>query len=343
VWDPMHRRRFLAHLAALSSTAMLAPFGVFQAPQRSERLQKVLDGQVRVDDASIAELATRVDSLRRLDKRFGARRVYPLVLEQLEELRGIEKAGVSAELLPGLLGVTAEATMLAGWQLLDLQMLPESGEYYRLAVVAAHAAGDRMLEGYALADSAHVLVTAGLTMHASSTLEHAARLVGEGAHRQLQSWLASMQADTSGRAGDERGVKDALDRAEQALAKESSELAPLYISDFDIAHLQRWRGRGLLHLRQNSPAQTALEEAVRLEYETDFRGKAASLAELTKAYAANREIDQAAKTALETLRLARETNSLRNEQRVHEVRPMLEPWRNRAAVVELDEHLHADH
>jgi hypothetical protein len=62
VWDPMHRRRFLAHLAALSSTAMLAPFGVFQAPQRSERLQKVLDGQVRVDDASITELATRVDS-----------------------------------------------------------------------------------------------------------------------------------------------------------------------------------------------------------------------------------------------------------------------------------------
>jgi hypothetical protein len=111
---------------------MLAPFGVFQVPQRSERLQKVLDGQVRVDDASITELATRVDSLRRLDKRFGTRRVYPVVLEQLEELRGIEKAGISAELLPGLLGVTAEAAMLAGWQLLDLQMLPESGEYYRL-------------------------------------------------------------------------------------------------------------------------------------------------------------------------------------------------------------------
>jgi hypothetical protein len=96
-------------------------------------------------------------------------------------------------------------------------------------------------------------------------------------------------------------------------------------------------------IRAGQRSLRTIREIPRLEYETDLRGKAASLAELAKAYAADREIDQAAKTALKALRLARETNSLRNEQRVHEVRPMLEPCRDRPAVVELDEHLHADH
>ena len=110
-----------------------------------------------------------------------------------------------------------------------------------------------------------------------------------------------------------------------------------WLSYFDHAHLVRWKGHCLVLVGQPDTALAVLQEALDSVDASFVRARAGALVDLATLHLRQGKIDATCNALAEAFRLARETQSTKNQRRIIEVRRRLRPWNAPGAVSELDE------
>lgn len=147
------------------------------------------------DDTLFGVLQNHTNSLRILDRRFGAptaRLQSAAHVEALEsmwrEARGSDRITVAR--------AQADAAALAAWQDFDVGDVRGSREHYALGQVAADRADDAVLLAHAIGEESVVLAETGQIAAAFAQIERAQCL--PGLPRLLRSWLSATRAQISG-------------------------------------------------------------------------------------------------------------------------------------------------
>lgn len=112
---------------------------------------------------------------------------------------------------------------------------------------------------------------------------------------------------------------------------------PRWLSYFGEAHLVRWKGHCLVLVGQPETALAVLQEALDSVDASFVRARAGALVDLATPHLRQGELDATCSTLARAFRLARETQSTKNQRRIIEVRRSLRPWDASAAVRDLDE------
>jgi hypothetical protein len=112
---------------------------------------------------------------------------------------------------------------------------------------------------------------------------------------------------------------------------------PRWLTYFDQSHLVRWKGHCLVLVGQPEIAFAVLQEALDSVDASFVWARAGALVDLATLYLRQGEVDATCNVLGQAFRLARETQSAKNQRRIIEVRRHLRPWNATAAVRELDE------
>jgi tetratricopeptide (TPR) repeat protein len=153
----------------------------------------------------------------------------------------------------------------------------------------------------------------------------------------LRAWLAAAHAEALAIAGDSGAALRALDQADEAFQQVEPGSGPRWLSYFNQAHLVRWKGHCLVLVGQPETAFAVLQEALDSVDASFVRARAGALVDLATLHLRQGEVDATCNVLGQAFRLARETQSAKNQRRIIEVRRLLRPWNATAAVRELDD------
>ena len=323
-----------ANSTALSTAELLSG-----APWRGQQ-QEPTSGPIRSRGRVGRELLDTLDAMtegyRRLDRQLGAASVFDDSTHHLQRLATLKDASMATEHRRRLAAAAGEVASLAAWQALDLGRPGAAWSYYCLATRAAREAGHRELHAYVVAETSYVLLFGGQVREALSLVKRARHLARTATPR-LQAWLAAAYAEASAIAGNAGDTLRALDQADAAFQQVEPGSGPRWLSYFDQAHLARWKGHCLVLVGQPETTLAVLHEALDSVDSSFVRARAGALVDLATLHLRQGEIDATCNALGQAVRLARETQSTKNQRRIIEVRRRLRPWNTTAAVRDLDE------
>ena len=291
------------------------------ADQATVELRQRLNAARHVDMVVIDLLREQLDSLRRLDRQMGAIVAYGEVREKAEQVRQLHtyslKPGVRAELAR----LSAELAVLAGWEALDRYEISEAWKRHEAAKQAAREAVVPALLAHAAAQQAFVLTELGETSAAVEQLANARTLARRTAPRLLRAWLAAAHGEGLAAAGRRDEALRAFDEAGSLLPADPVDphLPYLFLED---VHLDRWRGHALARLGEAEAVDVLAGALERLD-PTFARAEASLRVDLTMAFVAVGERDQARLQAARADRLAAKIGSVRLSGRVQILVPKL--------------------
>jgi tetratricopeptide (TPR) repeat protein len=287
-----------------------------------------------------AELLDTLDAMtegyRRLDRQLGAASVFDDSTHHLQRIATLKDASMATENRRRLAAAAGEVASLAAWQALDLGRPGAAWSYYCLATRAAREAGHRELHAYVVAETSYVLLFGGQVREALSLVKRA-RYLARAARPRLRAWLAAAHAEASAIAGNASDALRALDQADEAFRQVEPGSGPRWLSYFDQAHLVRWKGHCLVLVGQPETTLAVLQEALDLVDASFVRARAGALVDLATLHLRQGEIDATCNVLGQAFRLARETQSTKNQRRIIELRRRLRPWNATTAVRDLDE------
>ena len=307
-----------ANSAALS-TAELLSGASWRSPHREPSAGSTLVSG-RVGAGLLDTLDAMTEGYRRLDRQLGAASVFDDSTHHLQRLAA----------------AAGEVASLAAWQALDLGRPGAAWSYYCLAARAAREAGQRELHAYVVAETSYVLLFGGQVREALSLVKRA-RYLARGATPRLRAWLAAAHAEAAAIAGNAADTLRALDQADETFQRVEPGSGPRWLSYFDQTHLVRWKGHCLVLVGQPETALAVLQEALDSVDASFVRARAGALVDLATLHLQQGEVDAACDVLGHAFRLARETQSTKNQRRIIVVRRHLRPWNATAAVRNLDE------
>jgi hypothetical protein len=320
--------------AALSTAELLSGMPWRRPQQKPGAHRAMVPGKVG------AELLDALDALtenyRRLDRQLGAASVFDDSTHHLQRIARLKDASMTTKHRGRLAAAAGEVASLAAWQALDLGRPGAAWSYYSLATRAAREAGDRELHAYVVAETSYVLLFGGQIREALSLIKRA-RHLARGTSPRLRVWLAAAHAEASAIAGNAVDTLRALDQAEEAFQQVEPGSGPRWLAYFDRAHLVRWKGHCLVAVGQPETALAVLQEGLDSVDASFVRARAGALVDLATLHLRQGEIDATCDTLARAFRLARETQSTKNQLRIIQVRHRLRPWNATAAVRDLDE------
>jgi ATP/maltotriose-dependent transcriptional regulator MalT len=192
------------------------------------------------------------------------------------------------------------------------------------------------LHAYVVAETSYVLLFGAQVSEALSLVKRA-RHLARGTAPRLRAWLAAAHAEASAIVGNAADTLRALDQAEEAFQGVEPGSGPRWLAYFDGTHLIRWKGHCLVLVGQPEDALAVLQEALDSVDASFVRARAGALVDLATLHLRQGEVDATCDVLGQALRLARETQSTKNQRRIIEIRRRLRPWNSTAAVRDLDE------
>lgn len=210
------------------------------------------DGPALVDGTLFGILQNHTNSLRILDRRFGAPAARLQSAAHVEAMESMLREARGADRIM-IARAQADAAALAAWQDFDIGDVGKAREHYAMAQVAADRADDAVLLAHAIGEESVVLAETGQTKVALAQVERAQRLLG--LPPLLRSWLSATRAQIAAPCLEMSGVaRSALDTAEVLLPDRPSEEPGLPFLAHDTTHLARWTGHILALLGDSAAA-----------------------------------------------------------------------------------------
>ncbi len=271
-------------------------------------------GTVTEEEVHHIELTGR--ALRGWNRRFrmGIRR--KAVLGQLTEVAELIEVGQPTELERRLFLVAAELSKVAASMSWDAGLNAEAQHYYLLSLRASHAAHDRLFGINVLAAMARQMVYLNRSADALDIVRAAADSAARTTPR-VYAMLRVREAWAHARLGRSEAFRRVTGKAEELLSSEDSNAAdPYWIDGFDRAELSGTTGGRYLELatitgkpQAFAEADKCISEALSLRDGSNLRSRALDTINLARARLGAQEPVEAARLALDAMRIARRTNS----------------------------------
>ncbi|WP_177191498.1 hypothetical protein [Nocardioides luteus] len=256
-------------------------------------------------------------ALRRWEGRFRLGIKRKAVLGQLAEVAELVERGQPAELEQRLFRVVAELSKAAASMSWEAGLNAEAQHYYLLSLRASHAASDRLFGLNVLAAMARQMIY----LNRSADALEIVRAAVDGAPRttpRVHAMLRMREAWAHARLGRPEAFRRVAGKAEELMVADHGADGddPPWIDGFDSAELSGTIGGRYLELATvtGKPqgfghAVTYISDALKLRDQDNLRNRALDTINLARARLGTGEPDEAARTALEAMRMARHINS----------------------------------
>ncbi len=215
--------------------------------------------------------------------------------------------------------------------------------YHHIAVAHAERAENRVLQAYHFAGMS---LRAGIQhdgQQAVQLAERANSLVPQKVSPGLRAWFAAREASAYSRLGDQSAALHALDQAEGFAGRADSGETPWpWTHPFGHGGLDGYRGAIAARLKLPEMALPALQAALGTQNPGHVdKYRALVLGDLAMGHLPAGEVEEAVRLTGEAFDIGARLGSYRVVQRVREVRSFLRPYRDVAAVRDLDERMAA--
>ena len=263
--DTVDRRVFLA----VSGAALTGP--AWQYVDRLGIGQPALGGLGAAEAGKISHgmvdiLDSTIRRLRDLDDREGGEQEnLRFVHREFDAVAGLVRTGQPADsaVMARLLGNWAQLGQLAGWMAYDGQQHGLAQRYYRTALHAAHAAGDRALGAHILACMSYQATDRGRFDDAIQLAE-AATEAAEGTPAAVRSLVSTWYGFALAAHGSQTGFRQAIEKARDLLEQpDALEERPPWLYWYDGRQLEVEAGQALVRLAMitTRDPKTTVEEA----------------------------------------------------------------------------------
>jgi transcriptional regulator with XRE-family HTH domain len=287
-----------------------------------------------------AELLTQYESLtdnyRQIDYQAGAKAVYGDTVAHLNRLLTAADQ-VPSELYRRYIALLGDTAQLAAWLAIDTQDYPTARHFCSIALSSAEEGEDPTLHAYTLGVMSYIHLHAQRGNEAVRLLEGALRIANTsrfGVNPAVRSWLYEAMAEAYAFARNRKAGARALAQAERLFDAVQADSVPHWLGFFNAQeHAARLKGRCLMRLGERKAAIATLQLAGELLPEQYVRERSGTLIDLATAQLMDvgsrsnpPEPEAAADTLQQAWRLARLTDSGRNQRRVRELVPAFEPY-----------------
>lgn len=328
------RREFLRYTAAFAGIALT---GMGDEPWR--RLSAALQGRNRIDDTAVDNLELLTVGFGNLYQSVAPRALEGPVRSHMEHLTQLLTGSGQSELLRHrIASLAGETSILLGWIAQDQDDHGVAQRFYMTALDAADEAGDGPLGAYAIA-SASTLPAFRSSPAESIHLLSRAEVNGFRASQATPTtlaWVRCLEAEAHTRAGDTIGAFAALDAADLLLdSADDEEQKRPRVAFFNRARLLGERGVTAVRLNMPHEGRDALDEAVR-GFPTDQKIASRLLTSLARAHLKQGHVDEACNLAVQSLAIAKRTDTSASVDDVRDLRHELQRWASESALAELD-------
>lgn len=330
--SPLSRRSLLTRGIAVAALPVLGL-------DELQHVAKALDDARRYFDGPVVDYFSRqIGSCMADDGAIGARKTLPVmlgILGVIEEHAREVKPAVRRELL----SVGAQGAEFCGWLYRDIQEVTIAGYWHDRGMEWAQEAGDTAMQGYLLLKKSQMAYDERDALRVL-TLAQAAQAGPWQLPIRVQAEVTQQEALGLAMLGEPiRAVEHKLDDAgrllTQAAGEEQHGLLGAYFNDYTL----RLRNASC-YTEAGRPGQAAeLFAEVLTNGLLSRRDAGYFRARRAVALALSGEPDEAATTGLESVEVARATNSQRTLRVLAEVVQTLTPWRSRPGPRELREAL----
>jgi transcriptional regulator with XRE-family HTH domain len=305
-----------------------------------ERRQRAALAAPRGMDSTAADLISRALGIfRRLDDRLGSHAVVRPSLELRSLVEHVGQFPLGAEARDRLSSVGAELSQFLGWLAFDGTDHSTARAYYQEGLRAAREGTDQNLLAYLLGHIAILACTEGKIKEAITVVDSHMEQVAQTACLLTRSWFSAVEAFVHAIAGESASCLASLDRSRKAFSRAESGKGPEWLYSFDGARLLAYEGACFELIGELDRARDTWERALSSLSRDRVRERGIYLVHLAGIYARQGEVENACLLGMEAVAIASETTSLRVNEQINLLRVQLEPWKETAAVRELDRQL----
>nr|WP_233627639.1 hypothetical protein [Saccharopolyspora sp. HNM0986] len=294
----------------LSSPAQNVATPEGEAAELRERIQKAR----RVDVVMLQGLRDQLNSIRRIDRQYGAVVTHSELLTKIDQVHDLLTYSLSGSIRKDLAIILSEMHTLAGWQSLDMGRCTASWQHYEQAKQAALETENVAYYAHATAEQAFTLLDLGESATAVELLGSTRRSAQHRCPQLLRVWLTAAYGEALAAAGRSAESLQHFDEAERCLPHEEVNSEGPYIV-LDANHLARWRGHSAVRSgRDDSIA--ILTSALNALDSTFSRAESALRADLATALFTLGENRSASEELSQSRRIARRIGSARQMKRL---------------------------
>jgi transcriptional regulator with XRE-family HTH domain len=342
LWRLKDSDRLAAAIAAETPTAdnavQLAHQWLISEPPQ---VYEIRSGR-RIGVGTVERVEQRVQQLRLLDDHVGGTETYAMVTGELAATAALLRdAAYTEDVGRRLLVAIGELCQLAGWTSSDAGRYVEAERLYLTGVLAAHASGDVGSAANNLSSLAYQVANVGDPREAATL----ARSAYAGARREVsattRALLAERVAWAAARTGEAAVAERALSTVETEYEHRQVDDDPIWVYWLDEAEIEIMAGRVWTQLARPLRAVPILERATAGYGDDTGRETALYLTWLAESLLQANEVERAAATATEALRLSRRAGSVRATERVAVIRGQLRGFRGNAAVDAFEDEISA--
>src|SRR5262245_30767142 len=310
-----------------------------------ERLAAALRRPARLDGNAIGHLERITAALESLEPTsVGPAVLLGPVMAHLDALKLLLRGSLLPALRARVCSLAGETAGLAGWLRWDLDDPTGAAAYFQTGLEAAREAGDRPLAAYLVGSAACQPPHREDPGARLRRLHDAGLGSGRGdATAATRVWLVAKEADACALLGDADGCLRALERAETVLRCEddAGEVRRPRFSIVDETWLAGERGASLARLGRTSEARAILDPTLANPRPGRDRDRLLLRAALADTYVRDAEPEEACRLAGLALEGASRIHLEPVVRLVEQLCRNLAPYRETAAVRDLDERLRA--
>jgi tetratricopeptide (TPR) repeat protein len=311
LWDGdegLLRRNFLKTAALGAGAVMGLPLNVGQ------RIGAKIPGLLR----------QRTAHLRQLDNILGGGDTFTIYLHEYQTTRALIKDGLYTDSIGReLVAILAEQAQQAGWAAFDAGDQDTAARLYQSSQKAAMQAGDKLLEGNALAFLAYQQLDTD-PVNAVRLATASCDAAGDTAVGSAGALLHERRAWAHAIAGNAKETSAALERAQAVIAEDAGKPEPDWSAWVDDTEIRIMTGRCWTELKRPLRAVPVLESVLAGFDDNYARDKALYSTWLAESYLNAGEIEESAAVADRILDLSAGVASVRPRQQLAKVLSRLE-------------------
>jgi hypothetical protein len=294
------------------------------------------------DDALPVEAAMSItDHYRLVLDSYPAKDLMAPVLGHLQFVSQLLDSSPSGRTQVQLATAASEAAGFVSRLAFDLNDHDRGSRYHHIAVAYAERAENRVLQAYHFTGMS---LRAGIQHdgpQAVRLVDRANSLVPPNVSPGLRAWFSAREASAYSRLGDQSAALRALDRAEAFAGRSDPGDSPWpWTHPFGHGGLDGYRGAIAARLKLAEMALPALQAALGTQNPGQVsKYRALVLGDLAMSHLPAEEVEESVRLTDEAFDIGARLGSYRVLQRVREVRSYLNPYRDVAAVRDLDERM----
>jgi transcriptional regulator with XRE-family HTH domain len=303
---------------------------VLEPPQQIE-----LRAGRRIGVDLVTRIEKRIHHIRLVDDHIGGQDTHAVAATELAATAELlRNASYSDAVGRRLLSAISELCQIAGWITSDAGLHTYAQRIYLAGARAAHAAADRPGAANNLSSLAYQISNVANPRDAVLLARSAYLGAKDTATPAARALFLERIAWAEARAGESGAAQRALGQVDEAYAEHRTEPDPIWTYWLSPQEVEVMRGRVWTELRQPRLAVPILEDVI-ASYGDDLPRETSLYSTwVAESLIYAGEVDRAAETALEALRLAEQAHSARASARIAYLRNILRPHRKQPAVRE---------